>query len=117
MMYDDAHADWGHRDNILGETHRFVNIGIAWNSRRVVFVQHFEGGAVTANAPPSLDENGVLRLSVTKNETGIRIGGVVSIYYDPPPMPVSRELKQFIEFLLCWRGSDYELRVCGCTDT
>ena len=92
MMYDDAHADWGHRDNILRETHRFVNIGIAWNNRRVVFVQHFEGGAVTADASPSLDDSNILRLSVTKNETGIRIGGVVSVYYDPPPMPVSREL-------------------------
>ena len=30
MMYDDAHADWGHRDNILDEGHRAVNIGIAF---------------------------------------------------------------------------------------
>ena len=45
MMYDDAHADWGHRDNILRESHRAVNIGIASNGRRVTFVQHFEGGA------------------------------------------------------------------------
>ena len=97
MMYDDAHADWGHRDNILGATHRYVNIGVAWNSRRVVFVQHFEGGAVTADAPPSLVDERVLRLSVTKNESGIRIGGVVSVYYDPPPVPVSRELNSSLD--------------------
>ena len=29
MMYDDADSDWGHKDNILGETHLAVNIGIA----------------------------------------------------------------------------------------
>ena len=97
MMYDDAHADWGHRDNILRETHRAVNIGIAWNNRRVTFVQHFEGGAVTADAPPTLDDGNVLSLSVTKNEAGVRIGGLVTVYYDPPPMPVSRELNDSLD--------------------
>ena len=97
MMYDDAHADWGHRDNILGETHRAVNVGIAWNNRRVTFVQHFEGGAVTADAPPSLDQNSVLSLSVTKNEGGVRIGGLVSVYFDPTPRPVSRELNDSLD--------------------
>ena len=97
MMYDDAHADWGHRDNILRETHQAVNIGIAWNNRRVVFVQHFEGGTVTADAPPSLENGRVLSLSVTKNEAGIRIGGLVTVYYDPTPMPVSRELNDSLD--------------------
>ena len=87
MMYDDAHADWGHRDNILGETHRAVNIGIAFNGRRTTFIQHFEGGAVEADGPPALDANGVLSFSLTKRETGIAIGGFVGIAYDPPPTP------------------------------
>ena len=87
MMYDDAHADWGHRDNILGESHRAVNIGVASNGRRVTFVQHFEGGAVEADGPPVLNANGVLSLSLTKREAGIAIGGLASIYYDPPPTP------------------------------
>ena len=86
MMYDDAHADWGHRDNILGENHRAVNIGIGFNGRRVTFVQHFEGGAVEANGPPVLDENGELCLSFGKRETGITVGAV-SIVYDPMPTP------------------------------
>ena len=97
MMYDDAHADWGHRDNILRETHQAVNIGVSWNNRRVVFVQHFEGGAVTADTPPSLDDRNVLSLSVTKNEVGIRIGGLVTVYYDPRPTPVSRELNDSLD--------------------
>ena len=87
MMYDDAHANWGHRDNILGESHRAVNIGVASNGRRVTFVQHFEGGAVEADGPPVLDAHRVLSLSLTKRETGVAIGGVVSIAHDPPPTP------------------------------
>ncbi len=87
MMYDDAHADWGHRDNILGATHRAVSIGIAFNGRRTTFVQHFEGGAAKADGPPELDENGVLSFSLSKREAGISVGGVVSIAYDPLPTP------------------------------
>jgi len=86
MMYDDAHATWGHRDNILGKTHRAVNIGIGFNGRRTTFVQHFEGGAAQADGPPVLDQNGELCLSLGKRETGIAVGGI-SIAYDPPPKP------------------------------
>ncbi len=85
MMYDDAHADWGHRDNILGETHRSVNIGVAFNGRRTTFAQHFEGGAARADGPPELDEGGMLSFSLSKVETGIAVGEVASISYDPPP--------------------------------
>ncbi|MDE2764992.1 MAG: CAP domain-containing protein [Chloroflexota bacterium] len=91
MMYDDAHADWGHRDNILRESHRAVNIGIAFNGRRVTFVQHFEGGAAEAVDPPTLSEDGRLRLRLVKREQGVRVGEVVSIYYDPPPTPKTPE--------------------------
>ena len=86
MMYDDAHADWGHRDNILGETHRAVNVGIGFNGARVTFVQHFEGGAVQAIGGPVLNQNCELFLSLGKRETGIAVGAV-SIAYDPPPTP------------------------------
>ena len=89
MMYDDAHADWGHRDNILDEGHRAVNIGIAYNKRRVVFVQHFEGGDVVADGPPSLASDGTLSFSLSKKRAGTDIGGEVTIYYDPPPTPMT----------------------------
>ena len=85
MVYDDAHADWRHRDNILGESHRTVNIGVGWNGRRLTLVQHFEGGSVEADGPPVLDARGVLSLSLTKREPGDFISGSISIYYDPPP--------------------------------
>ena len=85
MMYDDAHADWGHHDNILGESHRAVNIGVATNGKRVTFVQHFEGGAAVAAAVPVLLQDNRLSLEMVKQEPGISIGGVVSVYYDPVP--------------------------------
>ena len=118
-MYDDAHADWGHRDNILGESHRAVNIGVASNGRRVTFVQHFEGGAVEADGPPVLNANGVLSLSLAKRETGVAIGAVVSIYYDPPPTPKTPAQIDDARQLLPWRGfttncpDSYAARICN----
>ena len=91
MMYDDAHADWGHRDNILRASHRAVNIGIAFNARRVIFVQHFEGGSARARGAPELSDDNVLSLVMDKTEEGIQIGGVVTIYYDPPPEPMTSQ--------------------------
>ena len=91
MMYDDAHADWGHRDTILGVSHRAVNLGIASNGRRVVYVQHFEGGDVVADTRPSLSEDGVLSFSVFKIAGGVDIAEQVTIYYDPPPTPKTPE--------------------------
>ena len=91
MMYDDAHADWGHRDNILRASHRAVNIGIASNGRRMTFVQHFEGGAALAHGPPEISANNVLSFSMDKVEGGVQVGGVVSVYYDPPPTPKTPE--------------------------
>ncbi|MBI4329476.1 MAG: CAP domain-containing protein [Chloroflexi bacterium] len=85
MMYDDADSNWGHRDNILGVTHKQVNIGIAFNGRLTTFVQHFEGGAVEAPAPPSLDSSGKTSIRLNKVLPGISVGGVVSVYFDPLP--------------------------------
>ena len=87
MMHDDAHADWGHRDNILGKNHQAVNIGVASNGRLVIFVQHFEGGDVEAKASPSLSPTGSLSFSLIKRRQGVEVGGVVSIHYDPLPTP------------------------------
>lgn len=91
MMYDDAHADWGHRDNILRESHRAVSIGIASNGRRMTFVQHFEGGAVLAHGSPELSSDNVLSFSMDKVEGDVQVGGVVSVYYDPLPAPKTPE--------------------------
>ena len=87
MMYDDAHADWGHRDNILDDAHRFVNIGIAWDGRRTVLAQHFEGGDAVANGRPALSADGTLSFRLTKVAEDIEVGNLVTVYYDPPPSP------------------------------
>ena len=94
MMYDDAHADWGHRDTIIGSTHRVANIGIGFNGRSLTFVQHFEGSQVRANGLPTLSSSGVLRFSLSKVEQGVRIssqrdgmGNVVGVFHDPWPTP------------------------------
>lgn len=42
MMNDDSASNWGHRDNILNPSNRYVSIGIAYNSTDMVFVQDFE---------------------------------------------------------------------------
>ncbi len=91
MMYDDAHASWGHRDNILRETHRAVSLGIASNGRRIIFVQHFEGGDAVAPKPPVLSSDGRLTFTVSKVAGGIDIGPVVTVSYDPPPTPKTPE--------------------------
>ena len=54
MIDSDESSDRARRDRILGRGHRKVNIGIAWNDRRVVLVQHFEGGAAEALRPDAL---------------------------------------------------------------
>lgn len=82
MMYDDAHADWGHRDNILGANHKKVNIGIAFTDYSAAFVQHFEGGAVTAIERPTM-RGGMLELLASVNDPAIEIHTVISIYFDP----------------------------------
>ncbi len=42
MMFDDAHANWGHRDNIINPNHESVSIGISFDSKELVIVQDFE---------------------------------------------------------------------------
>ena len=90
MMYDDAHADWGHRDNILGEGHKAVNIGIASNGRRVTFVQHFEGGAAQAERP-TLDGS-VLSLHINHIASGVEVGNTIGVFHDP--LPTAKTLEE-----------------------
>ena len=61
MMYDDAHADWGHRDTIISPNYDTVNIGIAFDDHRLAFYQHFEYNGVAYIEEPVLD-GALLRL-------------------------------------------------------
>lgn len=42
MMFEDAHANWGHRDNILNPEHASVSIGISFDNNSYVLVEDFE---------------------------------------------------------------------------
>ena len=88
MMYDDADSDWGHRDNIVRPGHRSVGLGIAWNGRLLTFAQHFEGGDVEGSAL-GLTSDGRLSLALRKRVPGIELASIVTVYYDPLPVPRS----------------------------
>ena len=88
----DGAADNGSmRENIVGAGHRKVSIGVAWNGRRVVLVQHFEGGDVVVHDRSLQLRDGRRNLNVTLRKVGegVAIHGVVHIYRDPYPEPLS----------------------------
>ncbi len=76
----------GHRDNILSEWHKKVNIGIAWDEYSLAIVQHFEDGHVAMLEAPSI-VGGFLSLSGQIPNASILNGlnPIVIVYYDPPP--------------------------------
>ncbi len=82
----------GHRANILRETHRKVNIGLAWDRYNLYLAQHFEGGHVEYEQLPEIS-NGVLQvkgsLASDFRFTGDDALGL-QIYYDPPPHNLTR---------------------------
>ena len=88
MMYDDAHADWGHRDTIINPDYDTVNLGIAFDDVQLRFYQHFEYVGVSYEEAPSLDE-GELTMTVSPL-AGHRVGSI-ALYFDPPPTPRTAE--------------------------
>ena len=84
MMYDDAHANWGHRDTIIDPAYDTVNIGIAFSDSHVAYYQHFEYTRLTHLVTPDLID-GILLLRL-RPDTGFEIGQI-AVYYDPPPTP------------------------------
>lgn len=88
MVYNDAHADWGHRDNILDPSHTHLNVGVAYDDEAFYFVQHFESNIVEWNEINLVGQTLVM--------DGVVTGGhlySVGIFEDPAPAPLSaREL-------------------------
>jgi uncharacterized protein YkwD len=83
MMYDDAHANWGHRDNILDPYHTHVSIGIAYDRYTFAVVQNFEDNLFTEE-------------EITQSGYDVRIYGkfvdsqkyeakMINVFYDPLP--------------------------------
>jgi uncharacterized protein YkwD len=86
MMYDDAHANWGHRDNILDRHHTHVSFGIAYDDYYFAFVQNFENNYVDWTQRMTYDEN--LRSVSMKGALAesVKLSGI-NIFYDPLPTP------------------------------
>lgn len=62
MMYNDSICcNNGHRDNILNPSHNYVNIGVAFNSSTVYFVEDFTNNYITwsKGSPSYLNTGGV----------------------------------------------------------
>jgi uncharacterized protein YkwD len=85
MVNNDAKSNWGHRDNILYKWHQKVNIGVAFDKKRVALVQQFEGDYVDYIQPPTISGttlalSGIIRLGEPNN---------ITICYDKSPQPLT----------------------------
>ena len=93
----------GHRRQILGRWHKKVNIGLAWDKYNFQVAQYFEGDYVEYSTAPTLEYGKLTLAGETKNGlvtySGLTWDALqfkeqqdlsVSIYYDPPPHPLSR---------------------------
>ena len=84
MVYNDAHADWHHRYNILDKYSTNVSLGIAYNDYFFTIVQNFENNYISFSKP-------IIMNNLTKH---IEIAGKIlnnttfhniEIYYDSIP--------------------------------
>ena len=86
-----AVRDWmkspGHRDNMLQEHWRKVNIGIAYGHRGINMYQHFAGDYVSFNRHPAINGNTLQMSGTTRNGIALRQNDnlVVTVSYDQPP--------------------------------
>ena len=87
MVYEDAGANNGHRDTILNKYARQVSLGIVYDTKRLAFVEQFEGQYVEYFLPPALSGN-VLSLSGRFTAPGIALNNI-SIAYDPSPQALT----------------------------
>ena len=85
MMYDDAHADWGHRDTIINPHYDTVSLGIAHSNQGTAYYQHFEYVGLEWRQPPTIND-GVLTFAARPLDANHRIVNAV-IHYDPIPQP------------------------------
>jgi uncharacterized protein YkwD len=87
MVYDDAKANWGHRDTILNKAYTTVNLGIVYDGKRVALVQQFEVKYLDYYSAPAIN-NGNLVLLGKLTSTDIKLNNI-SISYDPPPQTLT----------------------------
>ena len=76
-----------HKPTILDRWYRKVNIGLAWNRRHFVAIQHFEGDFVDYQRIPSLARGRLSFIGTVRN--GVSFSSdqdlTVDVWFDPPP--------------------------------
>jgi len=85
MIYDDAKSNWGHRDAIINKMHKKVNIGLAYDGKRLALVQQFEGEYIEYIQPPVISES---MLSLSGRLSAGTIKNIL-ICFDELPQPLS----------------------------
>jgi len=90
MMYNDGHANWGHRDNILDPMHNKVSIGIAYNKTHVYFVQNFENDYITWN---TLNTNNIHQITLSGTASKYTIQDIM-IFYDKATPLTTNQISQ-----------------------
>ena len=82
----------GHRANILGTSHKKVNIGLAWNTYNLMAYQHFEGDYVEYTVLPKIEDGDLSFDGQVKNDAIFGVGQFypVLVNYDPPPHDLTR---------------------------
>jgi hypothetical protein len=91
MVYNDAHAKWHHRYNILDMYPTHVSLGIAYDEYSFALVQHFENNYVNFSYPITMDgKDKHVRVSGTILDSTTRFHGI-EIYYDELPSQTQYE--------------------------
>ena len=74
----------GHKNNILDQWHRKVNLGLSWDTHQMWSVQHFEGDYADCSVPPTI-EGATLSISCTVSEVLPSSSLAQAIHYNSPP--------------------------------
>ena len=89
MMYDDSHANWGHRDNIIDPLHNKVSIGIAYDNSILYLVQNFEDDYLIEL---NMEIDGYeIQLSINCTKPHWKPYYCL-VYYEPLPEPIDPDL-------------------------
>ena len=77
----------GHKETMLDDWYRKVNIGLAWDAHNIVAINHFEGDFVHFSKVPAIEGGRLSMAGRVKNDVAsvspITLVGLVT--YDPPP--------------------------------
>ena len=74
----------GHKENILYQWHRKVNLGLSWDTHQMWTVQQFEGDYANCSVPPTI-QGMTLSQSCTVSEVLPSRSLAQTIHYDSPP--------------------------------